>query len=73
MPANFVQIGAFFVNLELVTSIELVFNQDPGQPQQSAGQAAGVRVHFTTGKHQDFLEPQDVREIVEWMRAHKAT
>jgi hypothetical protein len=66
MPSTFVQIGAHYVNLELVTSIELVADtHDPAK-------IVAARVYFTHGKSQDFKSAGDIQGLADWLRAHKA-
>ena len=67
MPITFVPVGGHWVNLELVTSIELV--EDPKQ----VGQISSARVHYTTGKHQDFKVPAEIKDLRDFLQAHKAT
>ena len=66
MPVNFIQVGDIWVNLELVTSVELVDDpQHPGQPK-------AARVHYSTGKSQEFIVPADIRQLADWLRMHNA-
>ena len=64
----FVQVGAHWINLELVASIEFV---DP--PTPPPGSAPIARIHFTTGKQQDFYDQAQVKDLVDFLRRHKAT
>ena len=66
MPAVFVQVGTFWVNLELVTIIELV--EDQNQP----GKVISARVHYTNGKEKDFLVASEVQALATFLRNHKA-
>lgn len=66
MPAAFVQVGNHWINLELVTGVELV--EDANQP----GKIIAARVHFTTGKQQDFQVGTDVQALATFLRNHKA-
>lgn len=66
MSTTFVQVGNHWINLDLVTVIELVVDaHDPAK-------IVAARVHFTTGKSQDFTVPADVQNLAGWLRAHKA-
>lgn len=56
MP-RFVQAGNHWINLELVTSIEFV--EAPKDPDR----LIAVRVHYTTGKSQDFRESEQIDAI----------
>ena len=67
MSHAFVQIGPHWINLDLVTSVELV--EDPNQ----AGVVHAARIHFSTGKHQDYKVAADVQELRDFLRSHKAT
>lgn len=64
MPSRFVQVGNHWINLELVTGIELIEDQNK--------KVSGARVHFSTGKLQDFRVGEDVEELIIFLRNHKA-
>lgn len=64
--AMFVQVGSHWINLELVTGVELVEN--PKQP----GVIIAARVHYTTGKQQDFQVSADIQELATFLKNHKA-
>lgn len=64
--STFVQVGNHWINLERLAGIELV--PDPGDPTRYAA----ARVHYTTGKLQDFPAQADIQALAAWLRAHKA-
>jgi len=66
MGHTFVQVGRHWINVDLVTSIEIV--QDPNDPAK----LIAARVHYTTGKDQDFKVPAEVQDLADWFRAHRA-
>jgi hypothetical protein len=66
MPTTFVQVGSHWINLDLVTGVELV--PDPHDPAK----IIAARVHYTTGKQQDFKVPAEIQGLADWLRAHKA-
>lgn len=66
MPHTFVQVGSTFINLELVTCVELVL--DPVDQTN----LIGARVHYTSGPPQDFKRPPEVQALVAWLRSHQA-
>ena len=66
MPIAFVQVGAHWINLDLVTSIELI--EDQHQP----GKVVAARVHYSTGKQQDFKVSVELQELEVFLRNHKA-
>jgi hypothetical protein len=66
MPHAFVQVGNHHINLDLVTSVELVPDlHDPAK-------VVSARIHYTTGKSQDFTVPADIQSLAGWLRSHKA-
>jgi hypothetical protein len=66
MPPTFIQVGAVWINLSVVTSVELQESPDV------QGKPIGARVNYTSGKFQTFEEPTDIQELAAWLRAHKA-
>jgi hypothetical protein len=64
--ATFIQVGNNWINVELVTSIELV--PDPHDPAK----IAAARVHYTTGKQHDFTVAADIQGLTSWLRSRKA-
>jgi hypothetical protein len=66
VPVTFVQVGVFWINLELVAAVEIV------PDLRDANKPASARVHYTNGKSQDFTVPADIQALADWLRAHKA-
>jgi hypothetical protein len=64
--ATFIQIGAFWINLERVNIIELL------DDSHTAGAARGARVHFANGTHRDFNSAEETAELAAFLRNHKA-
>jgi len=67
MPHNFLPIGKRWVNLDQVTSVDL--SQDsmhPGVPVQAV-------VNYTSGKSLTFQHLTEVKELVEFLTAHRPT
>ena len=62
----FVKAGRHWINLETVTSIEFV-----GSPKK-AGDIVAMRVHYSTGKQQDFTDPGEIQNLREFLEAHQA-
>lgn len=66
MAITFVQAGRHFVNLETVTSVELV------ESAKKPDEIVAVRVHFSTGKHQDFKGPDEIEQLKLFLEMHRA-
>jgi len=62
----FVHVGNHWINLETVISIEFLPSPQP------PGEAVAVRIHFNTGKQQDFKAPNEIQDLEAFLRAHKA-
>jgi len=62
--AKFLQIGRNWLNLEQVTKIELIPNK--------TGATAEVRVHYTSGQHDDFKGKESIEELENFLESHKA-
>jgi hypothetical protein len=65
MSYPFLEIGAFWINLELVTSVEFV--RDPVKPTV----ITKARVHYCHGQYQDFTDPADIQSIGDWLQNHR--
>jgi hypothetical protein len=72
MATTFVRVGAHYVNMDLVASVEMIFSQQPGQEAADPGQPTGARIHYTTGSHQDFLDTAAAQQLDAWLKAHQA-
>lgn len=68
MPNTFVEIGPFWVNLDLVSIVELV----GGMAESPSTDTQAARVHFTSGKPLDLSEPTHIETLLKWLRKHKA-
>jgi hypothetical protein len=64
--STFVQAGRYWINLELVTSIEFV--ESPKTP----GEVVAMRVHYSTGKHDDFTDATEVQHLRQFLESHRA-
>lgn len=68
MPHTFLQVGTHWINLDLVTSVELVVRPTTADPN-----AVGVaRITFAGGRHMDFTSPANIQTIAAWLHDHKA-
>lgn len=67
MSKTFIKIGDHWLNLDLVTRVELVPDrQDPSKTEFA-------KVHFVTGGEPHvFSEAAEVETLAEWLRKHKA-
>jgi hypothetical protein len=68
MPTTFIQVGNHWINLDLVTGIELV----PDPKDQTQTNYVCARVWYTNGKSQEFMDAADVKILSTWLKAHKA-
>jgi len=64
--SQFIQAGWHWINLERVTSIELL--ESPTVPNT----VVMARVHYSTGKEQDFSKPDEIKAIHEYLKTHRA-
>ena len=64
--AIFVRVGMHWLNLEQVTSVELV------ESLQKPGVIEMVRVHYATGQTNEFTAVDQIRELAEFLKAHQA-
>ncbi len=65
--SQFIVVDRHWINLDLVTRIELV------ESRKTAGTTAVARVHFCNGKHFDFKREDSIRELEEFLENHRAT
>jgi hypothetical protein len=66
MDPVFVQVGKSWINLSVVTSVDLVV--DPDDPKR----VKEARLNYTSGKFQRFEDQDSIQLLATWLRAHKA-
>ncbi len=65
--SKFIRAGRCWINLELVTVITFV--ESHKQPDE----VIAARVQYSSGKHDDFKDPEIVRALREFLDQHQAT
>lgn len=66
MPHTFLLVGSTWLNLDLVTNIDVVTHaNDPSK-------VTAAQVWFTHGKTITFTDDTEVRALCTWLQAHKA-
>jgi hypothetical protein len=66
--SQFIQVIDHWINLDQVTSIQLV----PSRKDDTGTTTALVRVHYSSGKAMEFKQPDSIQILTDFLENHRA-